>query len=441
MNGIQEVGGSIPLGSTKYRQATRPDIAIYIKDLEGGGVQRQRLNLAKAFASRGRRVDIVVGCASGSLASEVPDGVGLWELAPVSRWRARWSVINASFGAWPATMAGVALNRKPARAFCYLSALADYLRRVSPRSLLCGAPTQNLMVCLARRAARVECPLVLSEHNDFSGGHELDDGSKGQAIRAMSRILYGDAVALVAVSEGVADDMVRRLGIERSRIRVIHQPAIGADVADRALRPLSHPWFEAGQPPVLLSAGRFAERKDFPTLIRAFATVRQKRPCRLVILGDAGSADDGTARETAYRELAKELDCAEDFDLPGYDPNPFRYMSRAAVFVLPSRHEGMPNVLAEAMAVGCPVVSTDCPSGPREILDHGRFGALVPVGDVEAMAAAISGTLDATPDRERLRQRSKILAADRSAALYEELLLPLASSGPTAGHRRAVNRP
>jgi len=150
----------------------------------------------------------------------------------------------------------------------------------------------------------------------------------------------------------------------------------------KADAPVEHPWFQPNQPPVILGVGRHHFQKGFDTLLRAFARVRQQMPARLVILGE------GPERPNLER-LAAELGVAADVDLPGFDPNPFRYMRWAGVFVLSSRYEGLPNVLIQALACGCPVVSTDCPSGPSEILDGGRYGALVPVDDVEAMAQAI----------------------------------------------------
>jgi glycosyltransferase involved in cell wall biosynthesis len=166
------------------------------------------------------------------------------------------------------------------------------------------------------------------------------------------------------------------------KVHVIYNPVVSPELYEKADAPLEHPWFRSNQPPVILGVGRHRPQKGFDTLLRAFARVRQETPARLVILGE------GPERPNLER-LASELGVAADVDMPGFDPNPFRYMRRAGVFVLSSRYEGLPNVLIQALACGCPVVSTDCPSGPSEILDGGRYGALVPVDDVEAMAGAI----------------------------------------------------
>jgi glycosyltransferase involved in cell wall biosynthesis len=202
------------------------------------------------------------------------------------------------------------------------------------------------------------------------------------AIRLGYRFLYPSADAVVAPSRGVAGSLLQLSPIPIQKVRVIYNPVVSPELYEKADAPVEHPWFQPHQPPVVLAAGRLVALKGYDTLLRAFARVRQETPVRLVILGE------GPERPNLER-LAAELGVAADVDMPGFDPNPFRYMNRAGVFVLSSRYEGLPNVLIQALACGCPVVSTDCPSGPSEILDGGRYGALVPVDDVEAMAGAI----------------------------------------------------
>jgi glycosyltransferase involved in cell wall biosynthesis len=168
--------------------------------------------------------------------------------------------------------------------------------------------------------------------------------------------------------------------------------------------------------PVILAVGRLHRQKDFPTLIGAFARLRAERPARLVILGE------GKLRP-ALEKVARRLGVGGDVDLPGYRDNPFAWMARAAVFALSSTFEGTANVLIEAMACGCPVVSTDCPHGPREVLDNGRYGPLVPVGDSAALAHAIAAVLDNPPDREVLRSRAALYDRDTNIDRYLQVLL------------------
>jgi glycosyltransferase involved in cell wall biosynthesis len=238
---------------------------------------------------------------------------------------------------------------------------------------------------------------------------------------------YLQADAITAVSNGVADDIARSIGIPREAITTLYNPTITPDFAAKASQPVAHPWFADGAPPVLLAVGRTTFQKDFPTLLRAFARVRQDRPVRLAIVGEAN------AKQTArLQDLAGELDVQDAFALLGYQPNPLPYMARAAALVLSSRYEGFPNVLLEAMACGTPVVSTDCPSGPSEILDGGAYGALVPVGDDAALAAAIGATLATPPDPARLRARASIFDYRTAIARYAAVLLDEAAdrAGP-----------
>jgi glycosyltransferase involved in cell wall biosynthesis len=182
--------------------------------------------------------------------------------------------------------------------------------------------------------------------------------------------------------------MAQAIGIPRDCITVIHNPSVvGAEVQEKGQAPLDHAWFEPGQPPVLVAVGRLENQKDYPTMLRAFAQVRRGEAVRLLILGEG--------RERPMLEaLVEELGLGQDVSLPGFVTNPYAYLARASLFVLSSRWEGLPTVLIEALCCGTPVVSMDCPSGPREILTDGLYGALVPVGDVGALARAIRTALN-----------------------------------------------
>jgi glycosyltransferase involved in cell wall biosynthesis len=193
---------------------------------------------------------------------------------------------------------------------------------------------------------------------------------------------------VVAVSQGVAKDLNKVLGLPMEKMQVIYNPAVTPELKTKSQEPLDHPWFAPGEPPVILGVGKLEAQKDFPTLIRAFSQIRKIQPARLVILG-WGPESDKQKLETLIHELGVEA----DVNLAGYVNNPFAYMARASVFALSSRWEGLPFVLVEAMAVGTPVVSTDCESGPAEILGDSKYGMLVPVGDSQALAEAILNVL------------------------------------------------
>jgi glycosyltransferase involved in cell wall biosynthesis len=199
--------------------------------------------------------------------------------------------------------------------------------------------------------------------------------------------VYPLADGIVTVSRGVAEDLAAYAGIPLERIRVIYNPVVSEGLLQAARQPIRHPLFVDNQCPLILGAGRLTEQKDFFTLIKAFDIVRRKIPSRLVILGD------GEERSN-LENLIRSRGLQDMVDLPGFEINPFAFMKRASVFVLSSKWEGLPNVLIQALICGCPVVSTDCLSGPAEILKGGEYGHLVPVGDVEAIAVAIEAVLN-----------------------------------------------
>jgi glycosyltransferase involved in cell wall biosynthesis len=219
------------------------------------------------------------------------------------------------------------------------------------------------------------------------------------------RRFYPWACKIVAVSQGVADDLIQITKLPLSRIQVIYNPVVAPELREKAKEPVAIPWFAATNDPVILSVGRLTELKDFPTLIRAFALVRRKLPCRLLILGEGD-------QRASLEGLVSRLGLEEHVLLPGFASNPYSYMAQAAVFVLSSISEGLPSALIEAMAVGTPVVSTACPSGPSEIITPEVNGLLVPSADPEALAEAILRVLENKELARKLSQAGKLRAMD-----------------------------
>jgi glycosyltransferase involved in cell wall biosynthesis len=390
--------------------------------LAGGGVERVMLNLAGAFAERELRVDLVLCRAEGPMRDQVPAPVHLVELPAAPPGWARLRILAADPGGLNVLLRPVLLSVRGAKQFRHVPGLARYLRRERPQVLLSALTKPNLMAVWARHLAGAPTRLVLSEHSTIPlpGGAPPEEKKwRWRYFPSVGRRVYPRADAIVAVSDGVADNLVQCAGIPRERITTIYNPIAGPALLERSRAPLDHPWFQPSAPPVVLGVGRMHESKDFPTLVRAFARVRAKRNARLMILGDTDAAH--LALRAEILALAARLGVAGDVSLPGFVTNPFAYMARAAVFALSSAWEGLANVLIEALACGCPVVSTDCPSGPAEILENGRVGPLVPVGDEVALAAAILSLLDAPPDRDRLRSRGAAFGVDRAAERYLEV--------------------
>jgi glycosyltransferase involved in cell wall biosynthesis len=291
------------------------------------------------------------------------------------------------------------------------------LWRERPDVLLSAANHVHLTALFAVRASCAPVRLVLRVSNHLTQSHLGVTGRARPHRLELARRVYGWADAAVAVSQGIAADLVEHTKLEPDNVTAVVNPTFTADIERAATAPLEHPWLAPDAPPLLLAAGRLAPAKDFPTLLRAFALVRANRPAHLVILGEGG-------KRASLEALAVELGVASSVELHGFVDNPFAWMARARLFVLSSAWEGSPGVLVEALACGCPVVSTDCPSGPAEILVGGVHGTLVPVGDHAALADAILTALDARIEREPLRARARDFDVDRAVDRYLEVLLP-----------------
>jgi len=378
----------------------RQHIAIYIYGPSGGGATRRTLTLAGGFAKAGYRVDLVVVDAEGPLAGNLPDGV-------------RLVVLDSAL----LRLEGHLKKRKRRRRIKASSfALARYLWRERPDVLLSAANHVHLTAVIAARLSLAPVRVVLRVSNHLTGSH-IGGSERPRPVRLkFARRVYGRADAAIAVSQGIADDLVEHTSLSHDQVCAVTNPTYTPEIESAAAAPLDHAWFAPGTPPLLLGAGRLAPAKDFTTLLHAFARVRARRPVHLVILGEGRKRRD-------LEQQVRELGIEADVELHGFVDNPFAWMSRASLFVLSSAWEGSPSVLVEAMACACPVVSTDCPSGPDEILGGGRYGRLVPVGDDEALANAIEATLDATIDREALRARAREFDVDRAVERYLDVLL------------------
>lgn len=377
-------------------------------------MQRVMLTLAVGFAERGHQVDLLVGNPNGPLRTQISPKLNLVELASDSDWRARRLALRADpLGA--IRLAPILFARRAPNGLRQLGAFARELASTRPDALVSATPYSNLQAVWARTLAGVPMKLLLTEH--------VAPSQKGRRLLVpLVRHTYAKADAIGAVSRALGDDLARFTGIPRERISTLYNPVVDAPMIEKARAPLDHPWFAPGEPPVVLGVGRLADQKDFPTLIRAFALLRRRRPARLLILGAAKAEAKTVRRREELLAVAAELGVADDVQVPGPTDNPYAWMARAGVFALSSRFEGLGNVLIEAMACGCPVVSTDCASGPAEILEDGRYGPLVPVGDSAALADAIERTLDAPPDREVLRRRAAEFDVDRAIDAYLALL-------------------
>jgi glycosyltransferase involved in cell wall biosynthesis len=359
-------------------RTARAPLAFFLPSLSGGGAERAMVNLATGFAARGIRTDFVLARAEGPYLALVPPAIRIIDLN-VSR------VVRA------------------------VRPLAAYLRRERPAAMLSALNYASLVAIIAAYTPGARTRTVISIQNTLSkealGVRHYQD----RAIPLLLRLFHHRADSIVAVSRGVADDLARVLKTSRARIDVIHNPVITPALFAAAAERPAHSWFEDATHRVILGVGRLTKQKNFPALIEAFALVKRQHDVRLVILGEG-------PERPALEALIRQHGLQDSVALPGFVDNPYACMARASVFVLSSDFEGLPTVLIESLAVGTPVVSTDCDSGPREILDGGALGELVPVGDVRALALAIARTLAAptpVPSTDALRPFTLDAVVDR----------------------------
>lgn len=360
-------------------------IAILIPHLAGGGAERVAVNLANALAVRGYAVDMVLLQAQGQL---LPD------LAPSVR----------------------VVNLDVARVRGALWPLVRYIRQAQPQALLANMWPLTLKAVWARSLARVPTRLVLVEHTTWSGSELLARPTVGWQARMSMRLFYPQADGIVTVSHGAADDLAAFAGLARRSITAIYNPVVGAErePCSAELEPAG--WW-SGHHKRVLAVGTLKPIKDFGTLLDAFATLVRQVDARLLILGE------GECRLALEAQVLR-LGLQGRVFIPGFVKDTEPYYQTADLHVLSSKGEGFGNVVVEALAAGTPVVSTDCPNGPREILSDGRFGRLVPVGDAAALSVAMQDTLAAPPDPASLKARAQDFSIDKAVEQYLQVLLP-----------------
>lgn len=372
------------------------DIAFFLQDLDGGGAERAIIALAGEITKRGYAVDLVVGDTDSDYRSEVSSSV---------------NVVGFS-------------SRSPLFVLCRLIA---YLRSRNPTAVMSALDPANVMLVVAARLAGYKGRTIISQRAVVAASlRELVAGRRLR-MRLLQRVCFPRADALISNSHAAANDVRTLVGVPADRIVTIHN-AVDADrINQLASEPITDHFFLKNRAPLVVSVGSLTERKDMGTLIKAFYIVKGHRQVSLVIIGK------GPERQK-IEDLISHLGLSENVHLVGFDTNPYKWMAAAAVFVSSSTAEGFPNVIAEALALGRPIVATDCPGDTAELLGHGKWGRLVPVGDPGAMADAILAALDDSDSTD-----GQIRAADFSpskiTSAYLNVLLPKTGHPADACHQ------
>jgi glycosyltransferase involved in cell wall biosynthesis len=358
-------------------------IALLLNELQGGGAERVMITLANHWAEQGLKVDVLVGKWKGHYIGDLSDKVA------------------------------VVLLDSPIRKLPFK--VGAYLRKSRPDILLSTIQFVNVAAALAGLLSGFQTRVVLREANTPS--HKIRDVRNWKEwlfFRYFTRLSYPLAHGFISVSDGLRKEMARFYPIPERRIRTIYNPVVEDSIFEKAGAPVAHPFFRSGDP-VVIGMGRIVAQKDFGTLISAFSKVQSRTPCRLIILGET------TVRPPEYERLmamVEELGLGDKIDFAGFQQNPFAFLAKAQVFVLSSRYEGLPGALIQALALGCHVVSTKCPYGPEEILEGGKYGALVGIGDYEAMAREMEKALAVPKDYARAEEAVRRFTREEAAEAY-----------------------
>lgn len=401
-------------------------LAIAIESLVGGGAEHSVLRLSQALIDRGHSIDILLFRPDFDYPDEIPAAARLILLPEIGRTTRpgdfetpdRFTGIFTpgrtlpQLLAWTARTKGLGPFRVPRnstiRVLRLAASLEPYYASARPDFVIANLPPAIIPALLSRLLTPSAPPVLPVLRNDVSKERPKD-------IRRLQALLpYANPI--VANSNGVAKGISQFLRVPKERLVAIYNPLPVDRIQSLCKSRPDHPWYHDGGTPIILGAGRFQPQKDFPTLLRAFARAHSVRPCRLIILGKIVPH-----QRDRYLRIAREFGVEEAVSFPGFVTNPYSFMRYSALFVLSSIHEGFANVVAEALACGCPCVSTDCPYGPSEILDNGRYGKLAPVGDHEALAKCILETLETPTDRQALVNRAIEFRSSRAAIAFEQV--------------------
>ena len=359
-------------------------IVLFVPNLEGGGAERMMVNLVNSFERKGFNANLLLARKTGPYVKLVNKNVKIFDL--------KISFLNPLF----------------------LYHLFRFFKKEKPDIVLSAMTLPNVAVLLVKRLAMSSSKVYISERVAMGVQSKNSSSLKETLKPIVARLTYNWADHIIAISNGVSRNLIDTIGISEKKITTIYNPVVTSQLFKTYPKP-SHPFFNMNHR-IILGAGRLVPQKDFKTLIHAFSMLVKQSDIRLIILGDG-------PQKKELAQLIEQLGLSEKISLPGYVEDLFAYMNHASLFVLSSRWEGFGNVLVEAMAMGCPVVSTNCPSGPAEILSDGKYGELVDIENPEALAKAISNALVKDKNEASLKERANAFSSDVISSLYLEIMI------------------
>ncbi|MEC4620511.1 glycosyltransferase [Bacillus paranthracis] len=358
-------------------------VAFFLSSLDGGGVERMTLNLSQELSDRGYDVDLIVCNLKGGYVKEIPSSVNVYNLD-----------VN--------------------KGILSIFKLKKYLKSRKPEVFISAKDYLNIIAIIAKLLSRIKTNLIVSTRVNIST--QLSHGFtwKLKIISSLIKYFYPYANKVVAVSEGVKADLMKLTKLNSKDINVIYNPVITKGLEEKLAEEIYHPWLESTNIPVIVTVARLHPQKDLQTLLKAMAIIKKTKEVRLIVVGDG-------PERNKLDNFISELKLENSVSLVGFKANPYPYLKKSSLFVLSSLYEGFGNVLVEALFAGIPIVSTDCPSGPAEILNNGEFGILVPVGNADELAKAIIKKLEQEKNIESLQARANEFTVQRALEKYISL--------------------
>ena len=331
-------------------------ISFFLPKLTYGGAERVIIDIANNLSKRGYLIDIVLAKGGNTYIDEINPSI---------------NVVN--------------LNSKST--FLSFFPLSRYIKNSSPDGIISALSHANCIVLLAKKIINHNTKIVVSERN-ISYLHTRNKiGFKRILLDWLIKYLYPEAKCIVTVSEGVRQSIISTYKFKEDQVRCILNPIdfkkINKLKSESILNSEIINELKSENKKLILSVGSLTAQKNYSLLIKSFKIVSEKVNCKLIILGE------GPERAN-LNELCRNLKIdSKSISLPGFIANPFPYMKVSDLYVLSSLWEGLPNVLIQALACNCKIISTDCDAGPREILEDGKWGRLTKVNDINSLANAM----------------------------------------------------